>query len=331
MSRKPPPDKPLTRWKQFRYRIEWLALTAAAAAVRNLPYDSIEPLSSLLGRIVFHLDARGRSVALENLRVALGNEFSPEQREVIACKSYENFARTMLCLFWSPNLTRENYRDFLIVDGLDSDPAHLDPKQCGVYFLGHFSNFEWLALFTAYAVSPGIIIAQSFKNPLLNPIFDAVRSVTGHQVISRDRALIRMLKFVRQGGKVGAAADLSVDPRLGAIPIRCFGLWTAGSPMAALLSSRENAPLFLTEIFPTSEGKFRLIMNPRLEVPANASQQEITQHCWDALEPLIRANPELWLWNYKHWRFRPSDADPADYPAYSHTTPRFDNMLRDLA
>jgi Kdo2-lipid IVA lauroyltransferase/acyltransferase len=324
-----PVDRPVPRWKQFRYRLEWFGLTAAAWVIRRLPYDTLEPLSSFLGSLVYAIDRRGRDVALENLRVAFGNRHSVEEREVIACKSYENFARTMLCLFWSPNLTRDNYRDYIRVDGLESDPAHLDPGRSGVYFLGHFSNFEWLALFSAYALMPGILIAQAFKNPALNPIFDSIRSGTGHQMISRERALIRMLKFVRQGGKVGAAADLSVDPRLGAIPIRCFGLWTAGSPMAALLSTRENAPLFLAEMNPEPDGKFRMVLHRRLELSGNAGPQEITQRCWDALEKLIRARPDLWLWNYKQWRFRPARAAKSQYPAYAHVAPRFDRMLRE--
>jgi len=97
--------------------------------------------------------------------------------------------------------------------------------------------------------------------------------------------------------------------------------------MAALLASRENAPLFLAEINPEPDGRFRMVLHPRLEVPSNASPQKITQCCWDVLEKLICERPELWLWNYKQWRFRPADADPDRYPSYSHVTPRFDRML----
>lgn len=325
----PASGRPKDSWKQFRYRLEYFGLRSAISFVQLLPYDTLEPLANFLGRLVFSLDSAGRRVSLENLRVAFGPRFSPEEREIIACRSYQNFARTMLCLFWSPNLTRANYQQIIQVEGLDSDPAHLDHQQGGVYFLGHFSNFEWLALFSAWAVNPGFLIAQSFKNQSLNALFDELRSLTGHLIIPRERAIIRFLKFVRQGGKVGAAADLSVDPRLGAIPIRAFGLYTAASPMAALIATRENAPLFLAEMLPTADGRFRMIFHPRLTLPENASPAEISQICWDVLEPLIIARPELWLWSYKQWRFRPSWADPADYPAYAQVAPRFDRLLRE--
>jgi lauroyl/myristoyl acyltransferase len=96
-----PGKKNVTRWKRFRYRLEWIGLVAAGWIIRNLPYDTLQPLASFLGSTVFTLDRRGRAVAMENLRVAFGNRFSPRERENLARESYKNFARTMLCMFWS--------------------------------------------------------------------------------------------------------------------------------------------------------------------------------------------------------------------------------------
>lgn len=323
-----PEGKKVGKWKRWRYRLEYIGLASVAWLLPRLPYDGLWQMGCFLGRIVYALDGRGRRVSLENLRVAFGHWYSEEEREQIARESYICFARNMLCLFWSPAMTRETFHNFLNVSGLDSDPAHLDPKQPGVYFLGHFSNFEWLSLYCAYLVNPGFVIAQEFKNPLLNPIFDRLRSSTGHQIISRNRALIRMLKHLRTGGKVGAAADLSVDPKMGGIPIRCFGLWVSGSPMASILSMREKVPLFLVEIYPEDDGRMRVIYHKRLELTEGAEGREISQACWDCVEAIIYKRPELWLWNYKHWRFRPSwDTDRSRYPSYANPSKRFDQML----
>ncbi len=328
----PEEEKPLGRWKRARYRVEYLGLALAAWLLPKLPYDVLWQLGCFLGRIVFALDARGRSVSLENLRIAFGDRYCLEERECIARESYTCFARNMLCLFWSPaieGMDVESVNNLVKVSGLDSDPAHGDPKSPGVYFLGHFSNFEWLSLYSARLVNPGFVIAQEFKNPALNPIFDRLRSGTGHQIISRNRAIIRMLKHLRSGGKVGAAADLSVDPKQGGIPIRCFGLWSSGSPMAAILAMREKVPLFLSEIYPEDNGGMRIFYHGRLSLPEEASGREISQACWDCAESVIKKHPELWLWNYKHWRFRPSWDDPKKYPSYSNPSKRFDAVLRD--
>jgi hypothetical protein len=45
------------------------------------------------------------------------------------------------------------------------------------------------------------------------------------------------------------------------------------------------------------------------------------------MEPMIAKNPELWLWSYKQWRYKPSTAPEGQYPSYANTTKRFDEIL----
>ncbi len=320
---------PISRMKRLRYRAELSGLTAVAAVVRRLPYDSLEFLGNTLGSLVYHLDARGRATSLENLVAAFGGKYGLEERELIARKSYQSFARTILCLFWSPNLTVENYSKFIRVEGTDNDPVHTDPALAGVYFLGHFSNFEWLSWVSSHAIASGLVITQGFKNAPLGPIFDALRAGSGHTIIPRARAIVRMLKFLKTGGKVGAAIDMSLDPRLGAVPVQCFGLWTPMSPMASLLATRAKAALVPSLIFPCEDGRFRVEYRQPVRVDPGASDQQIAQACWNVLEIEIRKRPELWLWSYKQWRFRPTEDSSGRYPRYSNASKRFDRMLRE--
>jgi len=49
------------------------------------------------------------------------------------------------------------------------------------------------------------------------------------------------------------------------------------------------------------------------------------------LEPSIRKYPELWLWSYKHWRFKPAGPEGERYPFYANSTPRFERKLAESA
>ena len=320
-------SQPVSRFKRLRYQLEFFGLRFVEAVVPRLPYGALHPIANVLGFVFFHLDSRGRAVAIENLRVAFGSAHTPAARARIARKSCQNFARTMLCLFWSSNLTPENYQRYIRIEGLDNHPIHRDKNAPGVYFLTHFSNFEWISLASSFAVTPGLVITQTFKNPLLGPIFDQLRARGGHTIIPPSRALIRMIKLLRAGGKVGAAADLSIHPKHGAVPVRCFGLWTSMSPIAGLLSERGGAGLVPSRSFPEPDGRFRIVYNPPLELPPDANHQQIAQACWDFMEPMITRNPELWLWSYKQWRYKPSWAPSGEYPFYANATKRFDAIL----
>jgi lauroyl/myristoyl acyltransferase len=286
-------QQPVSALKRLRYRFEYLGLKFVEAFIPRLPYAVIQPLANALGFLVYQLDTRSRTVAIENLRVAFGDAYDPHARARIARKSFQNFARTMLCLFWSPNLNPQNYQQYIRIEGLDNHPIHRDKTAPGVYFLTHFSNFEWISLASSFAVTPGLVITQTFKNPMLGPIFDNLRARGGHTIIPPSRALIRMIKLLRAGGKVGAAADLSINPKHGAVPIRCFGLWTSGSPITGILSERGGAALVPSQIFPNPMGVSVSSYHPPIQLPQDATHQQIAQACWDIMEPMIARNPEL--------------------------------------
>jgi lauroyl/myristoyl acyltransferase len=333
----PSPSDPLagiTGFKRLRYRLEHAALEAVAWLIPRFPYDAIEPLANMLGSLAYAVDARGRTSALENLKSAFGDQYTPDERERIAKASYQNFARTMLSLFWSPNLTNGRWKKVLRVEGLELDSCHGDPSQPALYFCAHFGNFEWLSHASAFAIATGPIIFQKFKNPLLGPVFSRLRAVSGHEIIPQERALIRMLKHLKGGGKFGALTDLSLDPKHGTVAIRCFGLWTSASPILHALRDRTGAKLIPCECVPEPDGTYVARYLPAVEIPEGATAAEITQLCWNEIERSIRARPELWLWAYKQWRFKPSAA-PADalarYPVYANTAKRFDRLIRETA
>ncbi len=322
-----PQEKPTHGLKGLRYQLEYFGLRLACAIIPRLPYRWIQPIANFAGSLFHRLDSRGRAVAMDNLRAAFGDTYDVASRNRITRASFQNFARTMLCLFWSPNLTADNYQNYIRIEGLELDPVSGTKNTPGIYILSHFSNFEWLSLGSSFALGPGLAVAQTFKNPLLGPIFDQLRALGGHTIIPPSRALIRLIKRARTGGIVGAAADLSINPSLGAVPVRCFGLWTAMSPMAGILYERGNSRLVPCQIFPEPDGFFRLVYRPPLEMPEGSTHQQIAQACWDAMEPIIRKNPEFWLWSYKQWRYKPATAPAGTYPFYSNVATRFDSIL----
>jgi hypothetical protein len=53
---------------------------------------------------------------------------------------------------------------------------------------------------------------------------------------------------------------------------------------------------------------------------------QITQGCWDQIEPFVRQNPGPWVWMYRHWRYRLArSAKP--YPYYAEIGPGFETRL----
>jgi KDO2-lipid IV(A) lauroyltransferase len=316
---------PPGRWKRFRYRLEWLALVTATRVVPLLPRKACYHLANFLGAIMATLDRHGRRVALANLAAAFGDTMSMSQREEVVRASFQNFARTMLDLLWSPRLNAQNFRDYIEFENIEELSRNTGPERSFIVACYHYSNFEWFSIASAYCGLAGTIIAQEFKNSLLDSIFKKIREQSGHEMIPRERGIIRLYKALRRKGRTALLVDLTVPPDRGAVAIDCFGLKTSVTSAHAWLNQQTGVPIIPVHTEPLPGGRYRIVFHPQIET-AGKGVVEIAQACWDSFEPHVRQHPSPWLWMYKHWRYRPLNAD-RPYPFYAHVYEDFDELL----
>lgn len=311
----------------IRQRLEYAGLVAAIWGVGRLPLAAIRPLAGLLGAIVYLCDPRGRNVAMANLESAFGEDLTPQSRRRISRASYQNFARTMLELFWSPNLDADVAARISRIEDRGNN-LRPDLDEAIICFCLHYSNFEWLSLFTAFHAGPSHVVTQSFKNPLLGRLFDRLRRSTGHEIIPQERSMIRMFKVLKRGGKFQLVVDLNLDPDEGSVVVDQFGgLKTSVTQMHAALALRTGARIVPGVCRPLPDGSYRMVFYEALTYGPDATAAEIVQAGWNVLESAIREQPECWLWSYKHWRFKPSNDASGRYPFYANTAKRFDRLL----
>src|SRR5437773_15695 len=238
-------------WKKIRYRLEWLGLKSAAKFVPILSRKACYRLALLLGSLGAMLDRRGRRVALSNLRVAFGDEISSERRAQIVRESYQHFARTMLDFFWSPRLTNQNFSRYVEFENRERwDEEDTRPGKPVIVGCYHYSNFEWLSIVSAFAGLEGVVIAQQFKNPLLDPIFLKLRQRSGHRVAPREGAVMHLYRALRRGERFapGNGAGLLGPVRAGcpeksrplALDVQALALPPAGGESGGVSILREH-------------------------------------------------------------------------------------------
>lgn len=310
----------------LRQELEYLGLTAAIAVIQRLPHAWLQPIANVCGAVASIIDRRGWSVSLANLDAAFGDTFTARRKREIARASYQTFARTMLELFWSPNLTPEKAAELIVTDDR-SGTLDTDEKRPVICVCLHAANFEWLSQFTAYHRGRAMVVTQNFVNPLLGPLFDRLRRSTGHEVIPQEKSFVRMFKHLKRDGRFHVVIDLNLDPREPSVIIDQFGLKTCVTQIHAALAQRTGAVIIPSECRPLPDGRYQMILREPLEYPPDAGAVEIVQRCWNILEKSIREQPECWLWSYKHWRFRPSSDSSGRYPFYANTAKRFDKLL----
>ncbi len=319
-----PPMK--ARFKQVQHHLESVGCRVLAGLIPRLPRRVCLRLADLLGTLFFRFDHRNRAVALENLRLALGDELDAAERHEIARKSSLNFARAMLDLFWGRNLTAENYTRHITAVGFE--PAReIHARGEGVIFLAmHGGSHEWLALGIGFAGVPATMVARDFKTSSLDTVFRTAREQSGNRFVGQRQSLLKMLRTVRRGGATGLLLDLALRLNHPGQVIDAFGMKMYVTFLHTLLHTRGGGAIVPVTNVPHPDGTCTVTGHPPLEFPPGASPNEITQICWDFFEPFIRARPDLWLWNYKHWRHKPRDAG-REYPFYAQASRQFEEIL----
>jgi lauroyl/myristoyl acyltransferase len=320
--------RPFSFWKRQRYRLEYWGLRAASGLISLFPWHWIGPFAAFVGSVFFTFDRHRRKVTLENLRAAFGEQYSQAELHAIGRRSYGVFARTALELLWSSNLSLPALDEIITTEGLDPMPEHGAAGRPAIYFCLHAGNFEWLSQITCRHFGTFPVIAQNLKNPLLGALFDGWRSALGQQIMPRKGAMLRTLRHLKEGGKMGMLIDLNLKPSEGPVVIRCFGhLLTPVTRLPAELALRTGAALVPVECLPRADGGYVVRYLPALPITDVSTVGEIAQACWNALEPGLRAHPELWLWSYKHWRYKPTGAAGEGYPFYANTNEEFEKLL----
>ena len=233
----------------------------------------------------------------------------------------------MLDLFWSPAFLRSENRRFLRLHGYDALNERAAREQRGVVYVSlHAGNWEWSSVACGFGGPGAIAVAEHFRNESLGPIVTAAREVSGQQIIPQENAMLRMLRTVKRGGRAGFLADLSVHPAQAATVVTAFGLEMSASILHAVLVQRAGALVAVLDTFPRRDGSCDVHASV-LEVPPEATTREIAQQCWDHFEPRLRREPGLWMWPYKHFRYRPRSAE-RQYPFYANESGAFEKMKR---
>jgi KDO2-lipid IV(A) lauroyltransferase len=316
-----------SRWKRIRYRLEWIGLLLATKLIPLCSRRVCYHLARTAGALLSFLDQHRYRVAVNNLEVAFGDRFTPHERRKIARESFQHFARTMVDLLWSPRVTRKNFARYIEWENFEETARDTGPERSLIIACYHYSNFEWLSLACGFLDLKGTIISQEFKNSLLDPIFKKLREQSGHELVPRERGIIRLYKVLRRKRRTALLVDLTVPPIQGAVAIGCFGLKTSVTSAHAWLNEQTGVPIIPAHCEPLLDGRYRLIFHPKIERTPEMTHQQIAQACWNSFEPYVRKNPAPWLWMYKHWRYLPANPD-RPYPFYANFYRPFEDLLQ---
>jgi KDO2-lipid IV(A) lauroyltransferase len=307
--------------RKLRQAVEYALYRAVALLVPLLPRRIAVFVGRRLGGLYGVLDRRGRRTGMENLhRVFPGRT---DHRRVLQ-RAMRQTGAVLIDALWSARLRPERVpRYFDFPEEHARSLAELAARGRGVVIAtAHFGSWEMLNLAAgALGLPRSTVIARPVRNPLIDRHLRRIRERHGNRLVYRDEALPACIGALRKGELVCSVIDMAIRPEEGGLFVDFCGTPALTSGALAMLAVRRRAPLAFAVCRPL-EGGLRYVMEAEvIEVrdteDRDAEVVRVTAELNRKLEEKLRAHPEAWIWNYKRWKWRPSESPAGIYPSYA--------------
>ena len=172
-----------------------------------------------------------------------------------------------------------------------------------IFFTAHQGCFELLPV---CAATFGLEVTALFRPPnnryIAERVLGARRTAGGHLVPSKAGAVWALAGAMERGGSVGMLVDQKFAR---GIPGTFFGRPVRTNPLVPKLARQFGAEVYQARSIRLPDGRYRLELMPRLDLPRGADGQiDVAASCQrlnDTVESWVREHPDQWMWFHRRW------------------------------
>jgi len=283
----------------------YLLLRGFSLTVNLLPETLSLWMGRGLGDVMYYLDLEHRKLALQNLFIVFGREKSEREIRSIAKRNFQNLGMMTIEFFRLPKMNVEAFQRKVNIEGLEICKKALNNKKGLLLLLSHFGNWELMGLMSKFLGSSIAVIARPIKkNKWVDRLVREIRSGTGLEVISTEKASRKVMRVLSQNRMVGILIDQRAKRSEG-VWVDFFGKKAPSTPALAVLAMRTGAPVVPVFMIRIGYRKHRLVIKKPLQlVDTGNIKKDVetnTQLMNQTLESMIRQYPDQWFWVHRRW------------------------------
>ncbi|MDD5558499.1 lysophospholipid acyltransferase family protein [Candidatus Methylomirabilis sp.] len=299
--------KPKTKDGVAAY-LEYLLVAGLAKGLLYLPSSMAYSVGEGLAALLYRFDNKHRLIAQENLCRAFKDELSASEIAELARSSFINLGRTVVETCRILKIDRENFRQFIRIEGYEHFQQAKRRGKGIIYITAHLGSWELLPLASALMGEPLSIVTRPLDNPYLDRTINRLRAVRGTRVLAKKLVMPALVQALLRGESVGILMDQNITWKEGVF-VDFFGTPACTALAPALLALRTDASVLPAAIMRCGrdrhtivvEKEIPLIRTGRLRTDIVANTASFTR----AIEAFVRREPAQWLWVHRRWKTQP--------------------------
>ncbi len=243
-------------------------------------------------------------MAKANIKECLGVDEARAMQ--IADGSLRRFGRMVIEVMRFPNLTPENIKESVKVEGLEYLEAAYNQGKGVIMATGHYGNWELLGATVALHGYPMLSIARKQNNGYMDKLINEYRQMVGQQVAYNrgGRDLISISRMLKEKHLLGILYDQ--DTNDGGVEVDLFGKRSfipAGTAALARIYGSPILPIFMHN---NEDGTCTAKIHPPLYTPKTKDKENdfyvVTKQLVTILEHEIINDPDMWFWVHDRWK-----------------------------
>jgi len=275
--------------------VSYVAFRVCEGLIRLISLDFAFIVGRTGGAIAYRVLRNRRSVALGNLRLAFGTEFSEAHLRGLNREHFQLLGANLFAGLKASTLPHEKVWKRVTAD------LTKERLQTGwVALISHIGNWE---LYSRLAERFPEYRFGALYQPLANAFIDRylrkARRRSGIILFDRRTQLLSCVRFLRDGGVLGILADQRAGYAGLWTPL--FGRLTSSSTLAARLSIRTGLPVVPIAINTCGLARWKLRVSGPI-YPNTDDPELLTLEINRLLEQQIRRAPADWLWAHNRWK-----------------------------
>ncbi len=289
---------------KVRYILEFLLFKLIQIILYPFPRYFYIKAGKFTGLITFILLKSKRKIAIENLKLAFGNEMNEREIKKIAKKCFQHFGFLIFDILWFMKKDESYLKKISQIKGIDILKKNIELGKGVLILSAHFGNWEIVPHALALEGLLLNAIARKFDNPYLDRVVKEFRERTGNKIIYKQDAKKEAVEILKKGGCLAILADQNTLKDRGVF-VDFFGTPACTSTGLAIFHLKYGSPIIPIFCYTDKNYNYIIEIKEPLQTKPDDDVLKITQAYTKIIEDEIRKCPHLWLWLHQRWKEKP--------------------------